>query len=195
MTKVSLHRLAGLPQRFLVALGLSLGLLTIGAIAPPPSETEEQPPTPTSLQASYGALADTLQASQTFWVTAPAQIPDVLTVTLYTPDAACDGYQTEERTVVAAKAIPQIVHFLLAEQTPHLLNFELAGYRLQPSGPNGHRLVIDLRRSPTAQRQFISLSLCEQLVLFGSLRQTLLSNPVLQIHEVEFTERGRPIAI
>ena len=36
MTKVSLHRFAKLPQRFSLALGLGLGILTVGAIAPPP---------------------------------------------------------------------------------------------------------------------------------------------------------------
>ena len=30
MTKVSLHRFAKLPQRFLLAFGLGLGILTVG---------------------------------------------------------------------------------------------------------------------------------------------------------------------
>ena len=125
---------------------------------------------------------------------APATPADLLTITLYTPTAACDTYAGEPKAIAADKAIPQIVHFLLADQMPHLLDFELSGYRIVPGG-KGNTVTIDFRRKPDATRHFISLSICEQRVLFGSLRETLLQNPALGIDDVTFTEQGRPIQL
>ena len=213
MTKVSLHRFAKLPQRFSLALGLGLGILTVGAIAPPPSLTEEAPtPQSTSVDRSFAQLPQSLGATESLWQeagrhsveiakgdsqkpqSAPATPADLLTITLYTPTAACDTYAGEPKAIAADKAIPQIVHFLLADQMPHLLDFELSGYRIVPGG-KGNTVTIDFRRKPDATRHFISLSICEQRVLFGSLRETLLQNPALGIDDVTFTEQGRPIQL
>ena len=205
MTKVSLHRFAGLPRRFFVSLGLGIGLLTVGAIAPPPSPTQDAAPrTPASqpvaplspqfIDPEYEQLPSTLNATDVLWQTAQANAPDLLPVTFYTPTNTCEGFQTQEQAIVADTAIAQIVHTLLADQSPHLLDFELAGYRVQP-GPKGSSITIDFRRAADAQRHFVSLSICEQQVLFGSLRKTLVENPALNINSVRFTERGRLIQI
>ena len=199
MTKVSLHRFAGVPRRFLWALGLGLGILTVGAIAPPPAPRDQgaapATPTPTqAVQAHFTPLSPAVAAPDRLWVASQTQLPGVLTVTLYTPTANCDRYETVAKAIAADKAIPQIVHFLLTDQTPHLLGFELAGYRVQPSD-QGDRVTVDLRRAPHAQRPFMALSICEQLALFGSVRQTLLNNPALGINDVQFTERGQAIAL
>jgi len=195
MTNVSLHCFARFPQRFLVSLGLGIGLLTVGAIAPPPSSTQEAtPPIRQPTIPQYERLPGTLIAVDDFWDTVKVHTPDLLMVTIYTPDATCEEFQGAEQAIAADKAIPQIVHFVLAEQTAHLLDFELAGYRLQPDS-KGHTLTIDFRRTPDAQRHFISLSMCEQRVLFGSLQKTLTENPALGVSTVQFTERGRPIRI
>lgn len=195
MTKVSLHRFARLPQRFLLALGLGIGILTAGAIAPPPSLTEEAPtPQTTKVDRYFTELPQALESTETLWRSAPITLPDLLSVTLYTPTASCETYEGKTKAVVQDQAIPQIVHSLLTDQTPQLLDFELAGYRILP-GPKGDTVTLDLRRKPNAQRHFISLSICEQRVLFGSLRETLLQNPVLGIQAVEFTEQGRPIQL
>lgn len=192
MTKVSLHRFADLPRRFLWALGLGLGILTVGAIAPPPAPTENARPTVTSHQ--FAALPISLDATLSFWTVAQDHLPGVMPVIFYTPTATCEDYVGEAKAIAEDKAILQIVHFLMAEQTPHLLDFELAGYRVF-ADPKSDRVTIDLRRSPSAKRHFVSLSICEQRVLFGSLRQTLLKNPELGINSVQFTEQGRPIEI
>jgi len=193
MTKVSLHRFAKLPQRFLLAFGLGLGILTVGAIAPPPSLTEDAT-TPTAIAVTpyFTDLPEALAAVDSLWGVAPAALPDRLTVTLYTPTPDCETYVGEPDAVAPDKALAQVVHRLMAQQTPQLLNFELAGYRLLP-GPDGHTVTIDFRRQADAQRHFISLSICERRLLLGSLRETLLQNPVLGVKSVEFTEQGRPI--
>ncbi|MEM9766873.1 MAG: hypothetical protein AAF892_03190 [Cyanobacteria bacterium P01_D01_bin.71] len=195
MTKVSLHRFVKLPQRFLLSLGLGIGILTIGAIAPPPSMTEAAPNKATTRAVRhFTTLSTTLAPADSQWQSIPEAQSNALTVTLYTPTATCETYVGETQTVAQDKAIAQVVHFLIAEQTPQLLDFELAGYRITP-GTKGHTVTIDFRRRSGAARQFISLSICEQRVLFGSLRETLLQNPVLGVDAVQFTEQGRPIEI
>ncbi len=197
MTNVSLHCFSRFPRRFLLSLGLGLGLLTVGAIAPPPSPSLD-PTTPVlipSFPRPFATLPPLLLESVSpFWQGALAQAPNTMTVTLFTPTETCETFQGEERAIASDKAISQIVHTLLTTQTPNLLDFELAGYRLR-SDTNGNHVTIDFRRKPGAQRQFISLSMCEQLVLFGSLRKTLLENPTLHIDTVQFTEQGRPIEL
>lgn len=205
MTNVSLHRFSRLPRQFLVALGLGLGILTVGAIAPPPSPTQDTAPKRTLPAATLDSnQADTSTVVQDDPLSAgldgpesseeidAAASPPRQTVQLYLPTENCDGFRTEEREITPPKAISQVVHFLFSEQATQLPGFELAGYRIQ-SAAKGNTVTIDFRRAPDAQRQFISLSICEQRVLFGSLKKTLEENPTLNVDTVRFTERGRPI--
>ncbi len=71
-------------------------------------------------------------------------------------------------------------------------DFPIAGYRV--SRTQGIA-TIDLRLPPNAQRTFISLSQCEKFALFGSLRETLTSNPSWQIEDVRFTQAGEELYI
>ena len=196
MIKVSLHRFfANLPRRFLLALGLGLGILTVGAIAPPPSSTEEDRTTLfQDTKMHYFALPIAVDAPVLLYEAAKENTPNILTVTLYTPTMTCEGYKGKETAISQDKAIAQIVHLLIADQASELINFELTGYRIQP-GPKGDTVTIDFRRRRDAVRHFVSLSICEQRILFGSLRQTLLNNSVLGIDNIQFTERGQPIEI
>ncbi|MEM9004415.1 MAG: hypothetical protein AAGE59_12935 [Cyanobacteria bacterium P01_F01_bin.86] len=207
MTKASLHRFARLPQRFLVSLGLGLGLLTVGAIAPPPSPTQDNGlPAPQPVRTDYGALAVAVNETETLWQiidetvepaspTIDAVDPaNILTVTVYTPTATCEGFESQQRAIAADQAVPQLVQLLLADQVNNLVEFDLSGYRIQTE-QTGNSITVDFRRAPGADRHFISLSICEQLVLFGSLRKTLLENPALDIDVVRFTEKGRLIEI
>ncbi|MBD2021984.1 hypothetical protein H6F43_17535, partial [Leptolyngbya sp. FACHB-36] len=55
--------------------------------------------------------------------------------------------------------------------------------------------TVDLRLPANAKRRFVSLSTCEQLALFGSIRKTLTSNRQWKIKSVRFTEKGQPIVL
>lgn len=195
MTKVSLHRFVQLPQRFLVALGVGLGILTIGAIAPIPSATEAAvKANAIAIAPAFRDLLTTLEATDTLWRTAPTALPDLLNVTLYTPGESCTTYEGKPHAVVAGQAMPQVVQTLVTQQTPLLLDFDLAGYRVLPSH-QGTTVTIDFRRPSEASRHFVSLSICEQRLLLGSLRETLLQNPALGVKTVKFTEQGRALLL
>ena len=187
MVTVSLHRFARRPRQFLRALGGGSSLGMAGAIATAsiftPAALANSPQVVTQ---QLSELTTVETATKQFWEAAIANSPPGMTVIFYTPTATCDAYAGDLTMVAADHAIPQVVQRLVTDQTPQLIDFELAGYRVQPSTDDGTG-TIDFRRNPHAERHFISLSICEQRVLFGSLRQTLLQTPALEITQMRYT--------
>ncbi|TAG95746.1 MAG: hypothetical protein EAZ09_11225 [Oscillatoriales cyanobacterium] len=57
------------------------------------------------------------------------------------------------------------------------------------------KAIIDLRVSSNSKRTLTSLSTCQQLAIFGSLRQTLTANPVWNVKQVQFTSKGADILL
>jgi hypothetical protein len=111
-----------------------------------------------------------------------------INVTLYTSDIECQQLIPKQVTVPAVEPITSAVGKIIEQQDS--ADFSVSGYRVTIK--NGVATV-DLRISPKSQRQFTSLSSCEQFALFGSLRKTLTSNPQWQIKKVRFTELGKEI--
>ncbi|MCS6813937.1 MAG: hypothetical protein NZ772_10275, partial [Cyanobacteria bacterium] len=93
-------------------------------------------------------------------------------------------------TVSSERSLEAVVGIIVDRQSN--ADVELVGYRVEHK-PGSPQVTIDLRRSPTARRSFVSLSTCEQLALFGSLSKTVTSHPAWGIKSVIFTEQGRAI--
>ncbi|MGQ4649444.1 hypothetical protein [Lyngbya aestuarii] len=113
-----------------------------------------------------------------------------LAVNIYTTDSQCQALVPEVVTVPASNSVSAAVDKVLAQTNS--ADFELVGYRVNIDADT-KIATIDLRRSPDAQRQFVSLSTCEQYNLFGSLRKTLTTNSPLNIKDVRFMEQGQEI--
>mgnify|MGYP005844743305 CR=1 FL=1 len=116
---------------------------------------------------------------------------DRVGVIIYRVDRQCQtlvGSPTEvSRTTALEMTIRQIL------QQPNLTEVPLM-YRVEVD-PQRQAVTIDFRVPPQSHQRITSLSVCEQLAIFGSLRQTLLKNPQLRVNQVYFTERGREIAL
>ncbi|HEY9738542.1 MAG TPA: hypothetical protein V6D06_19750 [Trichocoleus sp.] len=125
--------------------------------------------------------------SKVFWLVPPA---DPVTVTRYRLDNRCQDFVAEPIQVSQQNAIRDTVGRILSEQ--NFFAFDLSGYRLLLDPATG-TATLDLRLDPESERLLVSLSSCEQLALFGSLRETLLRNPDWGIQAVTFTQRGSPI--
>lgn len=126
-------------------------------------------------------------------VEAPNDSPtpvNTVTVTIYQVDSQCSELVPETIQVPAEEAMDRAIAQVLQKQNN--VDFEVSGYRLsqQPDGT----VVLDLRLPPDAERSFASLSACEQFALFGSLRETLISNSQWGVRSVRFTDRGTEIA-
>jgi hypothetical protein len=117
---------------------------------------------------------------------------DAVAVALYKPDAQCEAYIPEDVWVARQDAMAETVQLILAEQD--IPFFELTGYRLSQDSAT-KTVTIDLRVSRTSPRLLQSLSFCEQKVLLGSLKETLLNHPEWNIEQVEFTNRGHRLVL
>jgi hypothetical protein len=112
---------------------------------------------------------------------------DAVAVSLYVPDDECLNYLTEEVLVPRQNDLTETLELILATQ--EIPFFELTGYRLDRN-PETKTVTIDLRVSRTSPRLLQSLSFCEQKILLGSIKETLVNHPEWDIEQVEFTNRG-----
>lgn len=125
--------------------------------------------------------------SRLVWLVPPAE---PLAITLYRLDDRCENFTAEPIQVSQSQPLTDTVGRILAEQ--NFSAFDLSGYRLLVD-PGAASLNIDFRLDPNSERVLRSLSSCEQLALFGSLRKTLLENPALALQSVTFSQRGEPL--
>ncbi|MDY6781751.1 MAG: GerMN domain-containing protein [Cyanobacteriota bacterium] len=109
-------------------------------------------------------------------------------VTLFYPDSRCETLVPETAAVAEEQSLDAAIARVIAKAESG--DFDLAGYRA--SVENGVATV-DLRLSPDSPRHFVSMTMCEQFALFGSLRKTLTENPQWNVRDVRFTEEGQEI--
>ncbi|NET56067.1 MAG: DUF908 domain-containing protein [Symploca sp. SIO2E6] len=115
-----------------------------------------------------------------------------LTLDIYQVDAQCEELVPEKAAVSAENSVDAAVGQVLDQVSSS--DLEIAGYRVNVDSSSG-MATVDLRLSPDSQRRFLSLSTCEQLALFGSLRKTLTDNSQFNISDVRFTEQGQEIEL
>lgn len=121
----------------------------------------------------------------------PTPTPTI-TLNIYRVDSQCETLVPEKVAVSATTPVTDAVGKVLAEASS--ADFDLAGYRVNLNLQT-RVATIDFRLSPDSERQFVSLSMCEQFALFGSLRKTLTDNSQLKIKAVRFTEQGEEIKL
>jgi hypothetical protein len=111
------------------------------------------------------------------------------TVTIYKANDQCDQYEPSPVQVPTDSALDAAVGEVIKAQSSK--DFAIAGYRVTV---NQGVATVDFRVVPDSPRQIVSLSSCEQFVLFGGISETLTKNPQFQIKEVRFSDRGEEIA-
>lgn len=114
---------------------------------------------------------------------------NTVTVTVYEPDSECKTLIGKQTVLPAENSLLVAVSQVLEQEYTSDLNFS---YRVSVDRNTG-KAIIDLRVSPNSKRTLTSMSTCEQLAIFGSLRQTLTANPVWKVKQVQFTSRGAEI--
>ena len=117
---------------------------------------------------------------------------DTIAVPIYVMDDTCNALVEKSVQVDPDDAMSDAVGKVITNSDYD--NFDLSGYRVKVNSELG-LATIDLRLSAESERQFVSLSSCEQRALFGGVEQTLLSNPDWKIESVEFTNRGEDIVL
>ncbi|KAM3092982.1 hypothetical protein ACKFKG_20685 [Phormidesmis sp. 146-35] len=119
-----------------------------------------------------------------------AKTPKTVSIAVYKLDNQCKGFLSEKVDVPADQPITKAIAKVLENTDSG--DFSLAGYRVNVASGVA---TIDLRLPANSKRRFNSLSNCEQLALFGSLRRTLTNNKQWKIKTVKFTDRGKAIRL
>lgn len=186
-----------------VSLGLFLavGLSLAGCNGSAPTDVADAPST--SVEESATDVTATEDPDETTSVEedAPVEIqvngPDttdddteMVAVSIYVMDDSCSNFQPESVEVSADEAMTEAVGEVLERHSFEA--FKLSGYRVNVEDSTA---VVDLRLAEDSERQFLSLSSCEQQGLFGGLEETLTQNPTWQVQQVEFTNRGEEIIL
>ncbi len=111
-------------------------------------------------------------------------------VNVYKVDNQCRDFVAEKISVPANQPISGAIGKVL--ENADSADFSLSGYRVNVAAGVA---TIDLQVAPTSRRKLVSLSSCEQMAIFGSLRKTLTSNAEWNIKSVRFTDRGKEVVL
>lgn len=173
-------------QQYQAAFAASLIIFSLNSCtALPPELGESIPPIPSPTATPQ---PETIYPPILPAVEAPVA-PDTKTVTIYGVDSQCQALIPEDVTVPVEHSLEATVAQVLEQQ--YTTDFELS-YRVILDRQKS-LAIIDLRIPPNSKRRLTSLSNCEQLALFGGLRQTLMANRGWKIKNVRFTEEGKEI--
>ncbi len=144
---------------------------------PPPTETPDKPQ-PVEVQPDGQADG------------AKQPNGEMVTVSVYTIDNQCNDFVEQAVQVPNEGAITEAVGEAMSGLDYNA--FKLEGYQVNI---NGGTATVDMQLAPSSQRQFISLSSCEQRSLFGSVEKTLLNNTDWDVTAVKFTNNGKEILL
>ena len=182
-------------------LALTLSLIVSGCATAPEKVVEEPTVKPTPIEVPKEEPPAPIEPDAKPPVTAqpdvqvdegkqPAAESEMVTVSVYTIDDQCNEFIENTVQVPGDQAISEAVGQAMGAVEYNA--FKLDGYQVNVSGSTA---VVDMRLSPSSERQFVSLSSCEQRALFGSVEETLLNNPDWNVKDVKFTDGGKELVL
>jgi hypothetical protein len=178
-------------------------LLGIGAIVlmvvgcnstpPPKPETSVSPGPIVSASPSVKPKAEPLKStpSKSEPIVEPSPAPtkiaavsgSTVPVAVYRMDAACDALVPKTEDLPKERTLEAAVGSVISRNNS--ADFTVSDYRVSQAGS---KATIVLRLPPTAKRPFAAMSACEQMSLFGALRETIVSRSEWKIRDVEFSD-------
>ncbi|NEO26533.1 MAG: sporulation/spore germination protein [Kamptonema sp. SIO4C4] len=152
------------------------------------SLSTQQNTTTENSQVQEITLPPTQQLPAEVTIQTSKELANGLSVQIFYPDRNCETLISESAMVSPENSLEDAIGQTIEQGING--DFALAGYRVNV---NNGTATIDFRLSSDSRRNFQSLSQCELLALFGSLRQTLTQNSQWDIDNVRFTEQGEEI--
>jgi hypothetical protein len=104
-------------------------------------------------------------------------------VAIYRMDASCDALVPKTENLPKDRTLEAAVGAVISRNNS--ADFTVSDYRVSQAGG---KATIVLRLPPTAKRPFAAMSACEQMSLFGALRETIVSRSEWKIRDVQFTD-------
>jgi hypothetical protein len=152
----------------------------------PPKQVETPSATDTAKEPVVGAQPD----GQAVPDKEPDAAAEMVTVLVYTIDDQCNDFVEQSVQVPSDVAITDAVGKAMGAVDYNA--FKVESYQVDI---NGGTATVDMALAPGSERQFASLSSCEQRALFGSVEETLLNNPDWNVTAVKFTNQGKEIVL
>ncbi len=115
-----------------------------------------------------------------------------IAINIYQVDNQCNDFIVERVNLPQNNSLEMAVAKVIEKSS--INEFNLASSKVT-TDPQTGMATVDFQVAANSKRRFVSLSSCEQLNLFGSLRKTLIDNPDWQIKDVRFTEAGKELAL
>lgn len=115
---------------------------------------------------------------------------EMVTVSVYTIDDQCNDFVEQSVQVPSDQAMNEAIGKAMGAVDYNA--FKLDGYQVNISGSTA---IVDMKLAPGSERQFVSLSSCEQRALFGSVEKTLLDNADWNVDAVKFTDSGKELIL
>ena len=148
----------------------------------PPAGTDQSAKQPVEAQPNESPNAGGKQPSS----------GEMVTVSVYTIDDQCNNFVEQPLQVLSGVAMDEAVAKAVDVSANDLNAFKLDGYQVNV---DGNTAIVDMRLAPGSERQFVSLSSCEQRMLFGSVEETLLNNADWDVDAVKFTTAGKELVL
>ncbi|NJL91927.1 MAG: hypothetical protein HC916_20710 [Coleofasciculaceae cyanobacterium SM2_1_6] len=112
-------------------------------------------------------------------------------INIYQVDNQCSDFVAESVNLPQDSSLEMAVARVIEKS--NINELKLTSY--QVTKDQSGVATIDFQVEASSVRKLVSLSSCEQLNLFGSLRKTLMENSNWQIKEVKFTEQGKEVVL
>ncbi|MBE9061296.1 sporulation/spore germination protein [cf. Phormidesmis sp. LEGE 11477] len=184
-------------QTSIAGLALTLSLVFAGCATAPDTVTvdpEETPAAEVDPSAAEDQTPDKVQPEAkpdgAGIDKQPGAADEMVTVSVYTVDDQCNDFVEQSVQVPSDQAIASAVGKAMGAVEYNA--FKLSGYQVDI---NGSIATVDMQLAPGSQRQFVSLSSCEQRALFGSVEETLLNNSDWDVETVKFTASGKELTL
>ena len=178
-------------QARMTSLALTLSLIMAGCATAPETVVVEPKATPDAVETPQAAPdKQPVSAQPDGQSDLDKQPSEMVTVSVYSIDDQCNDFVEESIQVPGDQAISEAVGKAMSSVDYNA--FKLAGYQVDV---NGRTATVDMQLAPGSERQFVSLSSCEQRALFGSVEETLLNNDDWGVEAVKFTQGGKEILL
>ncbi len=109
---------------------------------------------------------------------------------IYQLDRDCKAFGVRKVVLPQESSLETAIQETLDANTSQ--DFAIAGYRVTVAD---RVATVEVRHAGGSDRLFTSLSSCEQLALFGSLRRTLVNNGQLGVDQVRFASQGQELRL
>ena len=148
---------------------------TTASPSPSPKPSPSDSPSPVQDSPSPKPISTPLKTSANTASTVP--------IAIYRMDSGCNALVPKTEDLPKEKTLDAAVGAVISHSNS--ADFTISDYGITKEG---NIATIVLRLPPTAKRPFAAMSACEQMSLFGALRETMVGRSDWNIRDVKFSD-------